>query len=257
MKKGFIATCMLVFVIAAAQVFAGTASLTWDAPAAGTTPPDHINIYQSTTSGVYPSAPVATIPAPATSYVLTVPDPPVSTTYYFVISGVNGSANPPEGGKSNEVSKVFAPAAPVLPAPSGFTATVGAQTKFAWADVPGAMGYLLRVHKAGTPYSPCDSMAYCNSALIVSSSMSLALPPGDYDAWVHAGTSSTVFGPSSGIAFTVPPAPVPPTGLKVSQATAGGDVVISCTIADCPKGLTTSTAGSTAQVAMRTVKRNP
>ena len=97
-----------------------------------------------------------------------------------------------------------------LPTPTNFKATtVNGITTLSWNAMPGGTGYLLRVHKSGTPYSPCSSMAYCGT-LNPLTSISLPLTPGTYDAWVHTATSETVYSESQGITFVVPVGSSPP-----------------------------------------------
>lgn len=51
-----------------------------------------------------------------------------------------------------------------------------------------------------------------------------------------------------------PPPPPPAGGLKITSQTPDA-IIIECTKEDCPNGVTTSTAGSTKDKAVRTVKK--
>ena len=149
-------------------------------------------------------------------------------------------------------------AKPALEIPTNFKAsTDGAVTTFAWDGVPGAAGYLLRVHKIGEPYDPCSAMAFCNAVLLTASTKDLTLPAGDYDAWVHAAKSATDFGESQGLQYVVPidETPAIPTGLILSKLTPD-ELVVTCSLVDCPKGLGTVSTGSVKKgYFTRTVKR--
>lgn len=91
-----------------------------------------------------------------------------------------------------------------LPTPTHFTAvTINGVTTLSWDAMTGGNGYLLRVHLVGSPYDPCSVMAYCGG-LDPRTSISLTLPPGVYDTWVHTAISDTVYSVSQGMMFTVP-----------------------------------------------------
>lgn len=215
-------------------------------------------LYQSTISGQY-GAPAATL-GKVTTHTLTLPQIEVDATYYFTLTAYDLAGN--ESGKSAEVRKLIAgipaPTPPLLPTPTGFKATQLADgtTQLSWDDMqlPAGAGYLLRVHKEGTPYDPCSSMVWCGGVLMATSK-TFTLAPGNYDAWVHSARSESDWGTSQGLAFTVtapvdlPPAP--PQGLTIASATAE-QVVIVASATDCAR-VVTSTKGSTATIYKRTV----
>lgn len=248
---------MILSIIGMAGVLlASEVSLTWnqntESDLAG------YKLYQATTPGQY-GAPVATL-GKVTQHTRTLPDLSTSQTYYFALTAYDLTGN--ESGKSSEVSKLVSgtPLPPALPMPTKFTATplLDGRTQLAWDNMqlaPGA-GYLLRVHLAGTPYDPCTSMAYCGP-VIPANTLTLALPPGTYDAWVHSARSVSDWGPSAGLKFTVvaaapvDPPPAQPTGLKILSGTAS-EIVIVASAKDCPR-VVTSTKGSTASTPRRTI----
>lgn len=105
---------------------------------------------------------------------------------------------------------LWAQSTTTLPIPTNFRAvTINGVTTLSWNAMAGGSGYLLRVHRNGTPYDPCSSMAYCGS-LNPLTSIPLVLPPGNYDAWVHTATSESVYSESQGIVFVVPIGSAPP-----------------------------------------------
>ena len=145
----------------------------------------------------------------------TIPDTAANACYGA--SAYDTSAN--ESGIS-ALAGIAKPAAPpVIPVPTNFTYANG---KFTWDAMPGATGYLLRVHEDGTPYEPCDVvLVYCNtpSNPIPTNEKAIALKPSTkYDAWVHT-LVGTAFGESQGMAFTTPaPPPVVPVLVRTPSA---------------------------------------
>lgn len=193
--------CTLSFILStllAPLSYAGDAILTWNP----NTEPDlaGYKVYQGTISGQY-GAPVDV--GNVTTYALTLPKLVGNQAYFWAITAYDKTGN--ESGKSNEVSKLIPgiPPVPALLPPTNFTAvTTNGQTTLSWDAMPGASGYLLRVHLAGTPYDPCSGLAYCGPLETVTSK-TLTLPPGTYDAWVHSATSNTVFSTSRSLTFTI------------------------------------------------------
>lgn len=211
-------------------------------------------IYQSTLSGQY-GAPVATI-GTVTQHTLALPALTVDQTYFFSVTAYDVSGN--ESGKSNEVSTVVAGLA-AIPIPTEFRAvTVDGVTTLSWKLGGQATQSALRVHRLGTPYDSCEtSFPYCGPAEAIATK-TLALAPGDYDAWVHAVVPGEPWGEAQGLKFTVPvpapvdPPPAPPAGLQILSSSASG-IVIMASRQDCPR-VVTSTRGSTATMFKRTVK---
>ena len=98
------------------------------------------------------------------------------------------------------VQKMFAITSPVLSPPTGFMIS---GVTFTWAAVPGATGYALRVHEAGTPYEPCTSMAFC--ADVLGTSQPVALKPNTkYDVWLHSRNAQGLSVTTAGLSFTTP-----------------------------------------------------
>ncbi len=99
------------------------------------------NIYWSTTSGVTPTngTKIAGVTSPAIQTGLT-----AGATYYYVVTGVNSAG---EGAASIQVTAttLTSPPAPTVPAaPTGVTATGGAnQVTVSWSSVTGATSYNL------------------------------------------------------------------------------------------------------------------
>lgn len=246
MKKLLLAILMCMIPV---MVEAGTGTLTWTA----NTEPDlgGYNVYCGKASGVY-NAPIKL--GKVTTYTVDLPTLTVDQKYFCAITAYDAAGN--ESVKSNEVSKTII-GVPVimLGTPTNFKAvTVNGKTTLSWDAVPNVTGYLLRIHLKGTPYDPCNTMVVC-SPVITTRSMELPLPAGDYDAWVHAATSLTVFGPSQGIAFTVPILDVPPAnpqGLSISKASTD-EVIIVAKVVDC-RDITVNMAGSTSVSNIRTVQ---
>jgi hypothetical protein len=133
-----------------------------------------------------------------------------------------------------------------LPAPVTFTQDKGT---FTWSLVPGATGYLLRVHKAGTPYEPCSGMTFCNEVFTLTTTSQIVVlePNTKYDAWVGGHDSTGRPGETSGTSFTTPvpdvTPPVEPGGLKVTKSTPE-EVIVVASRKDCAR-VVTSTTGST------------
>lgn len=212
-------------------------------------------LYHGTVSGQYGN-PVTL--GKVTRHTLTLPDLTVDQTYYFALTAYDLTGN--ESGTSIEASKLVpgTPLPPSLPTPTQFAAAPlpDGRTQLTWDDMqlPAGSGYLLRVHLAGTPYDPCSSMAFCGG-VFPTNSLTLALPPGEYDAWVHSARSVSDWGQSAGLRFTVvapvDPPPAKPTGLTILSSTAT-EIVIVASATDCPR-VTTSTKGSTATMRKRTV----
>ncbi len=88
-------------------------------------------------------------------------------------------------------------------APGGVIVTYsGTQATLSWNVVPGATGYAVRIHKAGTPYLPCESMVMCKN--VQTTSVTFVAEPGvTYDVWVH-GMDVSGLGPSTGTTSTAP-----------------------------------------------------
>jgi len=107
---------------------------------------------------------------------------------------------------SNSARKAFLI---LLPAPGNLKYVSGV---FSWDAVVGATGYLLRVHEQGTPYTPCQSMVFCNAlGTLAGTSQAVALKFNtQYDVWIHSHDVNKVFGPSSGISFKTELDNVPP-----------------------------------------------
>jgi len=213
-------------------------------------------VYCSPTAGQYGAATQQV--GLVTTWTTIIQSMAVASVRYCVLTAFDTNGN--ESQRSNEVSKIIpAVLASVLTAPENFVAvTADGSTTLSWSAVPDSTLYILRVHKIGTPYDPCESMAFCGS---VTDALSKRLPlaPGEYDAWVHAATSPLVFGPSTGMKFIVAPPvdvpPEPPKGLIISESSPS-EIVVIASVTDCPS-IRTSTKGSTAIVLKRTVRCVP
>lgn len=120
---------------------------------------------------------------------------------------------------SNSASKVLVT---LLPAPMNLRQVNGV---FTWDSVPGATGYLLRIHEAGTPYSPCESMTFCNiPKTLPGLTKTVVLKPNtEYDVWIHSHDINGVFGPSTGIKFRTALDTTPPAGPVLTIVKAVGD----------------------------------
>jgi len=167
----------------------------------------------------------------------TVPDNVKDVCYWLTAKDLVGN----ESGFSVPAGKTFTVVVQ-LPSPVTFTQSGGV---FTWSKVEGAAGYLLRVHEAGTPYDPCESMTFCNkSGTLTETSKKIVLKPGVlYDVWVHAHDVTGAFGPSRGLSFTsdipdVTP-PAEPKGLQITKNTED-QIVIVANSKDCVKVRTTT-----------------
>lgn len=243
---------LVMTVLTVGALYAATVTLVWNA----NTESDlaGYKIYQSTVSGQY-GAPVAVV-GNVTTQTLTLPSLDVDQAYFFAITAYDLAGN--ESGKSAEVNRLIAGVPVALP----FTAPtnlVYANGKFSWNAVPGATGYLLRVHDVSTPYATvCDHIAwaYCNArGTLTSTSVTVPLKPGTYDYWVQAHNATTEGPPSGGvITITAPPVdvpPAPPTGLQITVNSAS-QIVIVASAKECTRVLT-STKGTTAAQQVRTI----
>lgn len=210
MKRSLSILAMCAVLLSPVVALADTGILTWLA----NPEPDltGYKLYCGKTSGASDLASMPVVLGKVTTYTVTLPQLRVDQNYFcrLTATGSGGESTP-----SNEVTKKIAG---VLAPPTNFKAVIsGTSTILSWSPVTGAPGYLLRVHKIGTPYDPCSSIAYCGP-LETATSKTLTLAAGDYDAWVSAADSLTVFGSAQGLTFTVPVVAVPPsapTGLKV------------------------------------------
>lgn len=225
--------------------YAETITFTWNANAesdlAG------YKLYQGTVSGQY--GPPVTL-GNVTTHTLTLPTLTVDQAYFWAVTAYDLAGN--ESPKSDEFTRIVTgvPLPPALPTPTGFAATALAdgQTRISWDDMQLASGplFLLRIHLAGTPYEPCEGMAYCGN-VTAPTGITLNLPPGSYDAWVHSAKSSGEWGPSAGMVFVVPTPvpvdlpPVAPTGFTIASVTAS-EVVLTASLVDCPNVIFTAAA---------------
>ena len=131
-------------------------SLTWTASSGATS----YNVKRATVSG----GPYTTVASPATaSY--TDPGLANGTTYYYVVSAVNGG-----GESANSTQAGATPEPPVPAAPTGLTATAGnAQVSLTWTASSGATSYnVKRATVGGGPYTTVASPAttsYTNTGL--------------------------------------------------------------------------------------------
>lgn len=123
--------------------------------------------------------------------------------------------------KSVCAEKTFA-VVPPLSAPANVRVSLANLTAtIQWDAVTDAASYLVRVHKAGTPYDPCESMVFCGE--VTDPTKVLLVEAGaSYDLWVHAKKADGTIGPSSGNSFSVPATPpdtTPPASPKDFQVT--------------------------------------
>ena len=249
MKKILVLLLLISGIVSVSSVsYAGKGTLTWNANTE--TDLAGYNVYCGKTSGIY-NVPIKL--GKVTTYTVDLPTLTVDQKYFCVVTAYDLTGH--ESGKSNEVNKLIV-GVPVivLGTPTNFRAvTVNGKTTLSWDAVSNATGYLLRVHKKGTPYEPCNSMVVC-SPVITTRSMELPLPAGDYDAWVHAATSLTVFGLEQGIVFTVPldGPPLSPQGLSISKVSVD-EVIIAAKVIDC-RNITVDTIGSTSVSNIRTIQ---
>lgn len=175
-----------------------------------------------------------------TSYVdSTVPDSVKDVCYWLTAKDLTGNVSL----FGVPVGKAFV-VATKLPAPTTFTYVNGV---FSWSAVEGATGYLLRVHEAGTPYDPCDSMTFCNAVgTLVGTSKAVVLKPNiAYDVWVHAHDVLGTPGETKGISVTYVPDVTPPAEVKGLQITKNTEdqIIIVASSADCTR-VTTTTKGT-------------
>lgn len=215
-------------------------------------------IYQSTVSGQY-GAPVMTV-GKVTTQTLALPSLTVDTTYYHTITAYDLAGN--ESVKSAEVSKFIAgvsavvnPGTPVLT-----VAAKDTELLVAWAPVSdGAGGTALLDIRLGSatdqwgvmvsqncPASPCRITGLTPSTAYQVQSVAY-----------RVDTGKNVFGPLSvpvSVHTTAPIdlPPAPPTGLQITQQSAE-KIVLMAKVADCPRGVRTSFAGSTTTLAQRTI----
>lgn len=133
---------------------------------------------------------------------------------YISAPNWNGSAPPPPPPPpppDEQPNGLLAP--PSGLSPNGATLAPGPIT-VSWSQVPGATAYLIRVHKGGTPYDPCESMVICRQQTANSVTFN-ADANSTYDWWVHS-VNSLGFGTSNGASFSTssggaPPPPSPST----------------------------------------------
>lgn len=146
---------------------------------------------------------------PGTSYVdTTVPNDWAIASYR--ITAFDTSDN--ESSRSLCVEKSFSSSAQLIAPPNFLYSVTGANITIHWDAVTDASNYLLRVHKYGTPYDPCESMVFCGP--VVGTSKDLTLEYGaEYDLWVYAKDAGGITGPSSGQSITMPPSGTPPEDL--------------------------------------------
>lgn len=152
------------------------------------------------------------------SYVdTTIPDTWGVVSYDILAFDTSGNDSP----KSNCADKTFT-VVPPLTAPANVRVAVTNLTAtIQWDAVADASAYLLRVHKAGTPYDPCESMTFCGEVTALTKVLPVEAGA-SYDLWVHAKKADGTVGPSSGNSFTVaatPPDTAPPAAPKDFQVT--------------------------------------
>jgi fibronectin type 3 domain-containing protein len=133
----------------------GQISLTWTASSGATS----YNVKRSSTTG----GPYTTVASGVTSTSYADAGLAAGTTYYYVVTAVNGAG---ESGKSNEASAITQPAAP-----TNLTASGGnAQVSLTWTASTGAASYnVYRSTTSGGPYtriaSGVTSTSYTDSGL--------------------------------------------------------------------------------------------
>ncbi len=148
--NAFVATQVSVTIPAAPTNLVASAgnaqvSLTWNASTGATS----YNVKRATVSG----GPYTTVASPTTtSYTDT--GLTNGTTYYYVVTAVNGAG---ESGNSNQASAT--PTLSIPPAPTGLTATAGnAQVSLTWNASTGATSYnVKRATVSGGPYTTVAS----------------------------------------------------------------------------------------------------
>ena len=182
-------------------------------------------LYEGVQPGVY-GASVVTLGL-VTTNTITYPDPVAPITRYYAITAIDTSGN--ESGKSNEVSKTFAPVI-VQPKPSVPVLRVDAMSDTSLIvsydpvddGVGGVAGIDIRYGTEGTSWGAMTSVFPCPSPCIIR-----ALTPSTryvVQAVAFRGTMTVnaVFGPLSPVVlFTiVPTTPIPPRGLTIVSQTA-------------------------------------
>lgn len=147
----------------------------------------------------------------------TIPDTWGVVSYDMLAFDTSGN----DSAKSVCVEKTFA-VVPPLGSPTNLRVVVTDVTAtIQWDAVDGADSYLLRVHKAGTPYDPCDSMTFCGEVTALTKVLPVEAGA-SYDLWVHAKKDDGTISPSSGNSFVVPVPPpdtAPPVAPKDFQVT--------------------------------------
>lgn len=139
---------------------------------------------------------------------------------YISAPNWNGSAPPPPPPPPPHApTGLLAP--PTGLSPNGTVVAPGTVT-LNWNQVTGATAYLLRVHKGGTSYSPCESMVICRQQTATTATF-IAEADSTYDWWVHS-VNSVGFGDSNGGAFSTssgstPPPPSPSTVTSIEPTT--------------------------------------
>lgn len=206
--------------------------------------------------GLCPSPPIgppplASVDKSATTYVDAFV-PAGTADVCYAITAFDTSGN--ESAQSNQVTKHF-DVPPVIGRPDNFTvAFEGLSATFTVTPVLGAIAYDIRIHEAGTPYDPCESMVLCERMEGTVYTITLKENT-SYDAWVHAVDANGVRGEAQGLTFTTPNIPpAVPSGLQIVSQSAG-EIVILAARADCAS-VQTSTAGSTKTHFKRTVRCN-
>jgi fibronectin type 3 domain-containing protein len=171
------------------------------------------NIYWSTTSGAgVTGTQIANVTTPYTQTGLT-----NGTTYYYVVTALNGAVESPPS--TPQVS-----ATPVLPAPTGVTATPGnTQVTIAWTAVTNAASY--NIYWSTTPgVTPTNYVAEITGA--TTPYIQIGLINGTTYYYVVTAVNGTVESlPSTQVSATPtvnPPPPAAPTGVT---ATPGNDQV--------------------------------
>src|SRR4029077_11420076 len=180
------------------------ATLTWNAASGAVS----YNVKRSTTSGgTYTTISTAGA-VTTTSY----PDTGLTngTTYYYVVSAVNGAG---ESANSTEASATPQPPAPA--APTGLTATPGDhQVALSWGASSGATGYnVYRSATSGSYTTPLNGSPILGTSYTDSS----ALNGSTYFYVVRAVNGGGSSGNSNQVSATPqPPIPAPPTGLTAT-----------------------------------------
>ena len=131
--------------LTAAAASSSQINLSWTASTGATS----YNVKRATVSG----GPYTTVATGVTGTTYNNTGLTASTTYYYVVSAVNGGG---EGANSTQASATTVPAAP-----TGLTATAGnAQTALSWTASAGALGYnVKRATTSGGPYTTLTNVA--------------------------------------------------------------------------------------------------